>query len=234
MTSSIGAPNRFGTALVIDPLRANSAWIIVLGVIYAIAGVIALASVVTATVVSVFVVGIMMVVACVAQVINAFQVKTWGRFVLWVLLGALYIVAGFVTLENPLLAAAILSLVLGVALIASGIMRIILAFSVKEGMAWMWIVVSGGITLLLGSMIFDALAHLQPLFSRAIPRHRSRLCWNRLDRSRLGLTTARHAVICGQALIKSQRDNWADHWRARVFGPHNPCSERHHLVLARL
>jgi uncharacterized membrane protein HdeD (DUF308 family) len=153
MTGSIGTLNRFGTASAIDPLRGKSGWIIVLGVIYAIAGVIALASVVTATVVSVFVVGIMMVVAGVAEVINAFQVKTWGRFALWVLLGALYIVAGFVTFENPLLAAAILTLVLGVALIASGITRIILAFNVKEGMPWMWIVVSGGITLLLGLMI---------------------------------------------------------------------------------
>ena len=153
MTSSIEALKHFGTAPVIDPLRAKSGWIIVLGVIYAIAGVIALGSVVTATVASVFVVGIMMVVAGVAEVINAFQVKTWGRFVLWMLLGALYVVAGFVTFENPVLAAAILTLALGVALMASGIMRIILAFSVKEGMPWMWIVVSGGVTLLLGSMI---------------------------------------------------------------------------------
>jgi uncharacterized membrane protein HdeD (DUF308 family) len=42
-------------------------------------------------------------------------------------------VAGFVTFENPLLAAALLTLLLGFALVASGIMRIILAFSMKEG-----------------------------------------------------------------------------------------------------
>jgi uncharacterized membrane protein HdeD (DUF308 family) len=61
-------------------------------------------------------------------------VKSWGRFVLWLALGALYIVAGFVTFENPLLAAAILTLILGVALVSSGIMRIILAFNMREGM----------------------------------------------------------------------------------------------------
>ena len=151
MTTSTEASQPFGTVL--GPLRAKSGWIIALGVIYVVAGFIALGSVVMATVVSVFIVGIMMLIAGSAEVIHAFQVKSWGRFLLWALLGALYIVAGFVTFENPLLAAAILTLILGVALITSGIMRIILAFSVKEGVPWIWILVSGLITLLLGIVI---------------------------------------------------------------------------------
>src|SRR3974390_2927426 len=115
------------------PLRAGSGWIVALGVVYVIAGFFALGSMMLATVASVFVVGIMMVIAGVAEVINAFQIQSWGKFLLWLLLGILYIVAGFVTFENPLLAAAVLTLVLGVALLASGVMRIILAFSVKTG-----------------------------------------------------------------------------------------------------
>ena len=129
------------------PLRAKS------GVI---AGLIALGSVVFATVVTVFVVGVMMLLAGVAEVISAFQIKSWGKFLLWVLLGVLYIVAGFATFENPLLAAALLTLLLGFALIASGVMRIVLAFSMKQEMPWVWVAVSGVITLLLGLVI---LAH---------------------------------------------------------------------------
>jgi uncharacterized membrane protein HdeD (DUF308 family) len=140
----------------IAPLRAKSGWIVALGVVYAIAGVIALGSVVFATVVSVFIVGVMMLIAGVAEVFNAFQIKTWGKFFLWLLLGALYIVAGFVTFENPLLAAAVLTLVLGFSLLASGVMRIVLAFSMKDEMPWIWVAVSGVITLLLGLII---LAH---------------------------------------------------------------------------
>jgi uncharacterized membrane protein HdeD (DUF308 family) len=140
----------------LEPLRAKSGWIVALGVVYVIAGIIALGSVVLATVASVFVVGIMMLIAGIAEVINAFQVKSWGRFLLWLLLGALYIVAGFATFENPLLAAALLTLLLGVVLIASGIMRIILAFSMQAGMPWIWVLASGVITLLIGLMI---LAH---------------------------------------------------------------------------
>jgi uncharacterized membrane protein HdeD (DUF308 family) len=137
----------------VEPLRAKCGWIVALGVVYLIAGLIALSSVALATVASVFVVGIMMLIAGVAEVINAFQVKTWGKFLFWVILGLLYIVAGFVTFENPLLAAAVLTLMLGAALVVSGIMRLILAFSMKQGMPWMLVALSAVITLLLGIII---------------------------------------------------------------------------------
>jgi len=136
MTSASGIRSPLGLGSGIDALRAKRGWIIALGIIYLVAGLIALGSVVMVTVVSVFVVGIMMLIAGVAEVVNAFQVKSWGRFLFWLLLGALYIVAGFVTFENPLLAAAFLSPMLGIALVASGIMRIILAFSMKQGTPW--------------------------------------------------------------------------------------------------
>jgi uncharacterized membrane protein HdeD (DUF308 family) len=138
------------------PLRAKWGWIVALGVVYLIAGFIALGSVAVATVASVLVVGVMMIVAGVAEVFSAFQIKSWGKFLLWVLLGALYIVAGFVTFENPLLAAALLTLILGASLVASGIMRIVLAFSMKQETPWIWVVLSGVITLVLGLLI---LAH---------------------------------------------------------------------------
>jgi uncharacterized membrane protein HdeD (DUF308 family) len=156
MTSTTETPQPFASSTGLEPLRAKRGWIIALGVIYVIAGLIALGSIVMATIVSVFVVGIMMLIAGVAEVFHAFQIKTWGRFLVWLLLGALYIVAGFLTFENPLLAAALLTLLLAVSLIASGIMRIVLAFSLKEGMPWIWVVVSGVITVLLGLVI---LAH---------------------------------------------------------------------------
>ena len=104
MSTTTGSPGSFNDASGLEPLRAKSGWIIALGVVYVIAGLIALGSVVMATVVSVFVVGIMMLIAGVAEVFNAFQIRTWGRFLLWLLLGALYIVAGVLTFENPELA----------------------------------------------------------------------------------------------------------------------------------
>jgi uncharacterized membrane protein HdeD (DUF308 family) len=138
------------------PLRAKWGWIVALGLVYLIAGFVALGSILMATVASVFLVGIMMIVAGVAEIINAFQLKSWGKFLIWALLGVLYIVAGFVTFENPLLAAAVLTLILGGALVASGLVRIFLAFSMKRESPWVWLLISSVVTMLLGLLI---LAH---------------------------------------------------------------------------
>ena len=156
MTSLSDTPRPLGSG--VEPLRAKRGWIVALGIIYALAGLIALSSVALATAASVFVVGVMMLIAGVAEVINAFQLKSWGKFLLWLFLGVLYVVAGFATFENPLLTAALLTLMLGAVLVASGIMRIILAFCMKEGkgLPWLGVVLSGVITTFLGIVI---LAH---------------------------------------------------------------------------
>jgi uncharacterized membrane protein HdeD (DUF308 family) len=156
MTSLSDTLRRTTTGADTAPLRAKWGWILALGIVYAAAGLIALGSVVMATVASVLIVGVMMIVAGIAEIINAFQCKGWGGFLVWVLLGALYIVAGFITFENPLFAAALLTLLLGVSLVASGLVRIILAFSMKREQPWIWLLISSIVTLLLGLLI---LAH---------------------------------------------------------------------------
>jgi uncharacterized membrane protein HdeD (DUF308 family) len=135
------------------PLRAGSGWIIALGVIYVIAGFIALGSMVMATVASVFIVGVMMIIAGFAEVFNAFQIKSWGKFLVWALLGVLYIVAGFITFENPIFAAVVLTLLLGASLVASGLVRLFLAFNMKRETPWVLVAFSAVITLLLGLLI---------------------------------------------------------------------------------
>jgi uncharacterized membrane protein HdeD (DUF308 family) len=153
MTTASDTSQNHSLGSTIAPLRAKWGWIVALGVVYLIAGFIALGSVAMATVVSVLVVGVMMIVAGIAEVISAFQIKSWGKFLLWALLGVLYIIAGFVTFENPLLAAVLLTLILGASLVVSGIMRIVLAFSMKRETPWIWVALSGVITLLLGVLI---------------------------------------------------------------------------------
>ena len=145
-------PHSLGSGLA--NLRAKWGWIVALGVIYLIAGVLAFGSVFFATVVSVLFVGAMMIVAGVAEIINAFQFKTWGKFLLWMLLGVLYVAAGMIAIMNPLLAAAYLTLMLGFALVFGGVLRIFLAFQMKSaGGPWAWVALSGVITFALGCMI---------------------------------------------------------------------------------
>jgi hypothetical protein len=108
--SDISHPSSLGSG--IAALHGKWGWIVALGVVYLIAGFVALGSVVMATVASVLVVGAMMIIAGAAEIIGAFQMKSWGKFVIWALLGVLYVIAGFLTFENPLFAAVLLTLFL--------------------------------------------------------------------------------------------------------------------------
>jgi uncharacterized membrane protein HdeD (DUF308 family) len=153
---NIGTPVSGGVDQGLEPLRTHWGWIVALGIVFLIAGVAALSSVLMATVVSVAFVGAMMLVSGIAEIINAFSVKGWGKFLLWALLGVLYVVAGIVTFQNPLLAATVLTLVLGVTLVIAGCLRVFLATQMAEGTGWVWVVLSGIITLLLGGVV---LAH---------------------------------------------------------------------------
>ena len=153
MTSASDTSHPSGLGSGIAALHAKWGWIVALGVVYLIAGFVALDSVVMATVASVIVVGAMMIVAGAAEIIGAFQMKSWGKFLIWVLLGALYVIAGILTFDNPLFAAVLLTLFLGVSLIASGAVRLFLAFSMKRESPWVWVALSAVITLLLGLLI---------------------------------------------------------------------------------
>lgn len=144
MPSVAGVPQEF---------RGHWGWFVGLGVLMIVAGLIALGSVLMATVVSVLVVGIMMIASGIVEIVHGFRMKGWGQFFLWILIGILYVVAGLFAFSNPLLAAGALTLVLGVSLIFAGVARIFLAMQMRSSSPWGWVLASGVITLLLGAAI---------------------------------------------------------------------------------
>lgn len=151
MSTDSTGPHSLGEG--IRALRTKWGWIVGFGVFSLIAGIIALASTVMATASAVLIVGFMMLFAGAAEIVAAFNAKDWTHRLLWLLLGALYVFAGFVCIQNPFVAATILTLMLGIALIIGGLLRIFLATRMKQGTPWGWVVFSGIITFLLGLMI---------------------------------------------------------------------------------
>jgi uncharacterized membrane protein HdeD (DUF308 family) len=134
-------------------LRAKWGWIVAFGVIAMVAGLIALGSDVMATASAVYIIGFMMIMVGAAEIVAAFNAKDWGHRLYWLLLGALYVFAGFVCLQNPFIAATFLTLMLGIALIVAGLLRIFLATRMAHGTPWGWVVFSGILSFLLGVMI---------------------------------------------------------------------------------
>lgn len=134
-------------------LKERWGWIVALGILFLIGGFIALMSVATATVASVFIVGIMMTIAGVAEIVHGFRMKNWGRFFLWIIVGALYVAAGFIAFTNPLLASEVLTLMLGIGLLIAGVFRGVLAVRLREEAGWVWVLMSAIITVIVGLII---------------------------------------------------------------------------------
>lgn len=127
---------------------------VVLGILVLIAGLIAFANLLIATVVSVFYVGVLMLIAGIAELIHAFQLRRWGRgFLYWLLVGLVYAIAGIFVFVNPRLAAGALTLALAIGLILAGVLRLAVGMRMRRLHGWGWIVASGVLTILVGLLI---------------------------------------------------------------------------------
>ncbi len=137
----------------IGHLRARWAWFAALGGIFILLGAVAFGSIVTATVASVLVNGIAMIMAGIAEIAVGLHMKSWGRLVLLCATGALLVLAGIFCAVNPLLAAAALTLCLGAGLCATGLVRIYVASQMGPDSSWRIAILSGLVTFFLGVII---------------------------------------------------------------------------------
>lgn len=131
-------------------LGAKWGWFVALGAVLVAFGVLALGNLIASTIVTVYYVGIIMVLGALASIAQVFQVRNWSGFLWWLLSCIIYLAAGIVTFRNPLLAASVLTLVLAISLLASGAMRIWTSFRLKPLSRWGWIAFSGALSVLAG------------------------------------------------------------------------------------
>jgi uncharacterized membrane protein HdeD (DUF308 family) len=141
-------PGDLKAALPINPI-----WFIVLGALLVALGVFAFLSIVTTTIVSVYFVAISMMAAGALEIALGLRSTSSRRKMTWVLVGVLYVAAGGFALFNPLLAAGVLTLLLGASLVAAGVVRLFLSFQMRSDSQWWWVALSAAITILLGVMV---------------------------------------------------------------------------------
>jgi uncharacterized membrane protein HdeD (DUF308 family) len=132
-------------------------WFVALGVVSILAGMFALTDVVAFTLVSTIFIGAMLLVSGIFQIIHAFATRTWGQFALTVLLGLLYIAGGLLIMDEPVNGTFIITLMLLIALVVSGIVRIVIALRHRELKYW-WLMALGGLcSAAIGIWLFLAL-----------------------------------------------------------------------------
>lgn len=136
-------------------LRDNWGWFLGLGLLLLAFGLIAGANVLTATVATVYWVGLLMILAGVVELVHAFAFKGWGSSVLSILAALVYVIAGWFAFANPLAAAGALTLFLGIALVVTGIVRMVIGFQERPLTGWGWVMLSGAVTTLAGAIIIS-------------------------------------------------------------------------------
>lgn len=131
-------------------LRAKWGWFVALGLLLLACSFVAFANLFIATVVSVYYVGILMLLGGVVHLVHAAQVRGWEHVLFWALSGLLYTLAGIFAFINPLLASAVLTLFLAVALVVAGVFRIWIGRRLKPVRGWGWMLFGGVVTVLAG------------------------------------------------------------------------------------
>lgn len=134
-------------------MRAKWGWFVGLGVLLLVCSFIAFGNLFVATVVSVYYVGMLMLIGGIVYLVHAFQVRTWEHIITWTLNGLLYTLAGIFAFINPILASAALTLLLAVTLIVAGVLRIWVGRRLKSSSGWGWILFGGIVTVLAGVVV---------------------------------------------------------------------------------
>ncbi|MBS0560053.1 MAG: HdeD family acid-resistance protein [Proteobacteria bacterium] len=129
-------------------------WFVALGIVCILAGFFALGDVVAFTLVSVIFIGAMLLVSGVFHLVHAFMVKTWGQVGLNAALGVLYVLGGFLIMNEPVQGSLVITLFLLAALVVGGVIRFVIAVSHRE-LAYWWLMALGGVlSVVVGVMLY--------------------------------------------------------------------------------
>ena len=107
-----------------------------------------------ATLASVVVFGVLLLIAGITEVIHAVMVRNLKGFALHLLSAALYLIVVLFMLEDPVRAAAVLTLLLAASFLVGGVLRIIFSLAMRFH-AWPWVLLNGAVDLVLGLLILN-------------------------------------------------------------------------------
>jgi uncharacterized membrane protein HdeD (DUF308 family) len=137
------------------PTLGRHWWLyLALGVLSVVVGLLAISSNFIATLLSVRVFGWLLLIAGISEVVHAIMVRRLRGFAVHLLAAALYLLTGLFMLEDPVRAAAVLTLLLAASFIVGGFLRVVFSL-VERFPAWPWVLVNGVVDLLLGFLIWN-------------------------------------------------------------------------------
>jgi uncharacterized membrane protein HdeD (DUF308 family) len=131
----------------------NWGWFLTLGIVLVVAGIAAIMFPLVSTIAAKIALGWIFLAAGVVMIIHAFSIQRWGGFLMELLLGVLYLVAGGWLAFFPLTGIVTLTILLAALFLAEGVVEVIMGFRVRPHEGWGWLVFSGLIAVAVGLLI---------------------------------------------------------------------------------
>lgn len=135
-----------------DAVSGHFKW---LGIALIVLGIVAILTPATAGSAVVVVIGIILLGAGAGAAIRGLQAATAMEKVLGLVVGVVSALAGFAVLFNPLFGLGLLTLFLAGYFLADGVCKIVVSFRFRPTRGWLWLLFSGGVSLLLGVLIWS-------------------------------------------------------------------------------
>jgi uncharacterized membrane protein HdeD (DUF308 family) len=130
-------------------------WFVTLGAALILLGIVAAGSALTTTYASMLFLSGVLLVGGIIRIVAAFSAREWTGSLLLALSGALYVVTGVLTFRHPIAAALALTLLFAALLVGVGLFRVIASFWYRFP-SWGWVALGGGVSVLLGLMLWNA------------------------------------------------------------------------------
>jgi uncharacterized membrane protein HdeD (DUF308 family) len=137
----------------VDQIGKHSAWFIALGIAFIFGGFLAIVMPILAGVAIAVAVGWVFLFIGIAQLIHAWQVRSWGGVIWQLIIGLLILAGGLSMLIQPIQALLTLTLVLAVVFIVKGVLQVILALNYRPNAAWSWMLIDGILAIVVGVLI---------------------------------------------------------------------------------
>lgn len=142
-----------GGGLLHTRLHAASQRLFWIGIAMAVVGFAAILFPIVSTIVAALLVGWVFLFAGVLMTGGAFSIHGTGPFFGALLIGLLTLIAGLFLLFNPLAGALALTVMLGVVFLVQGAFELALAFEMRPHSRWVWMLLSGAVSVLLAIII---------------------------------------------------------------------------------
>ena len=137
-----------------EKLRASWGWLVAFGIISLVGGFLCFANPLGATITADYLAAFFFIILGVAQIVQSFSIREWAGFLWTIAVGLITLLVGAVLISNPVAGAASLTVLVGILLFLLGGAKIAYSLSLRPVSGWVWVLVSGIISVVLGIIIF--------------------------------------------------------------------------------